>query len=295
VVREGDTLAAIAARALRTIGAEASPSAAWRGAIALARANVISNPDRIYPGQVISLDAIESSKLASRTTASPLKPLVESPRQTEALTSRLEKEPGALANPLLEKTLQRAVSLNYLTPEEKDAVRGKILQLATDHRFKPDDLALVSLMESDGFNPRASNGRCFGVIQFCDGPDRGAASVGYRDAPKAITGLPVLEQLDLVSRYFSETGLRDFGRAGKASLDDLYLTVLTPAARSDRRTDSPLPIQGTQASVLKVDGNPQGPITRRSLVQGLWQTARDKLAAVVNAPADAATRGDAGK
>jgi len=228
---------------------------------------------------VIALDSLGSKAASGQSIPIPARVAPETAERRDPSPGRQLGEASTLANPVLEKTLDRAVSLSYMSAEERDAVRGKIMQLAADHRFRPDDLALVSLIESDGFNPRASNGRCFGVIQFCDGADRGAATVGYRETPKAITGLPVLEQLDLVSRYFTETGLRDFGRAGTATLDDLYFTVLTPAARNDRRLDSPLPIQGSQASVLKVDGNPQAPITRRSLIQGLWQTARDKLSA----------------
>ena len=45
--------------------------------------------------------------------------------------------------------------------------------------------ARLSLMESDGLNPKATNERCHGIIQFCDGPARGAATVGFaRPSPR---------------------------------------------------------------------------------------------------------------
>ena len=83
-------------------------------------------------------------------------------------------------------------------PEEQQAVHDKILQLASRHGFTPDDFARTTLMESDGMNPKASNGSCHGIIQFCAGGNRGAASAGYGQNPKEILNLSVLDQLDLV-------------------------------------------------------------------------------------------------
>ena len=163
-------------------------------------------------------------------------------------------------------------------------MRSKVLELAAEHRFAPDDLAVVTLIESDGMNPKASNGRCQGLIQFCDGPNRGAASVGYKDNPKAILDLSVLDQLDLVGKYFTETGLKQFSKSRPASLDDLYLTVLTPAARRERGLNTDLEIAGQQAVSLRAGGDSAAPITRASLLQGLRQNARDKLATALVSP-----------
>ena len=80
-------------------------------------------------------------------------------------------------------------------------------------------------MESDGFNPKASNGRCHGIIQFCDGDDRGAASIGLSHQPEKILELGVFDQLDLVAQYFEDTELKSFG---PASIDDLYLLYSHP-------------------------------------------------------------------
>ncbi|MFZ8912957.1 MAG: hypothetical protein ACO2Y4_08025, partial [Burkholderiaceae bacterium] len=152
--------------------------------------------------------------------------------------------------------------------------RRRILDMAKQHRFMPDDFARVALIESDGLNPKASNGNCHGIIQFCDGPDRGAASVGYGRDPKAILEKSVVEQLDLVDRYFKDTGLKQYK---PASLEALYLTVLYPAARDERQMHRPLPIPGKQASVLHVGGHQANPITLASLRKGLIENAQLRL------------------
>ena len=178
------------------------------------------------------------------------------------------------AYPVLQKTLDRAVDKGFIPPQDKQAVNDRILQLARQFKFSPDDFAKVSLMESDGLNPKSTNNRCHGIIQFCDGPDRGAASAGFATNPKAILGKSVLEQLDMVGKYFDQTGLKN---AGPTHLDDLYLTVLTPAAKTETRTDVGLNIAGPQANYLHVNRDVRAPITRDSIVQGLHQNALDKL------------------
>ena len=146
--------------------------------------------------------------------------------------------------------------------------------MSRTYQFAPDDFARMTLMESDGMNPKATNNRCHGIIQFCDGPDRGAASAGFGHNPKAILGHSVLQQLDMVGKYFDETGLR---RMGPTSLDDLYLTVLTPAARNIKSPDANLNIAGTQAKQLYVNRDKSAPITRNSIMQGLYQNAIERL------------------
>ncbi len=178
------------------------------------------------------------------------------------------------AYPVLQKTLDRAVDKGYIPAQEKQAVNDKILRLSQQYKFSPDDFAKVALMESDGLNPKSSNNRCHGIIQFCDGSDRGAASAGFGANPKAILGQSVLQQLDLVSKYFDQTGLKS---GGPVHLDDLYLTVLTPAAKSEKRIDVGLPISGPQANYLHVNRDTSAPITRESIMDGLHQNAIDKL------------------
>jgi hypothetical protein len=177
-------------------------------------------------------------------------------------------------HPVLEKTIARAVDKGFIPSEDKQAVMNKIVQLSQQHKFAPDDFARLSLMESDGLNPKATNNRCHGIIQFCDGPDRGAASAGFGANPKAILGHSVLQQLDMVGKYFDDTGLKNNGPVG---LDDLYLTVLTPNARTETRPNAPLNIPGRQAAYLHVNRDVREPITRNSIVAGLYQNAKERL------------------
>ena len=146
--------------------------------------------------------------------------------------------------------------------------------MASRYKFTPDDFARVALMESDGFNPKATNGSCFGIIQFCDGEGRGAASVGLSHDPEKILELNVPDQLDLVSQYFEDTDLRKFK---PASLDQLYLTILSPAAREVFNVNEPLSIPGPQARALHVGGVVDAPITKASIVKGLISHAKNTL------------------
>ena len=309
-VRDGDTLASIAQKALQARGLAAGAQVSMRTALQLARENGLANADLIFPGQKIDVSSLAAAANAREqsTGAVPGVPAgialkTDTSLRTSTVAGKLVagnrpaaipgNRPGAPAklaaaekpaHPVLEKTLDRAVSLRYFSASEKDAVRNKVLQLAAEHHFSPDDLAIVTLIESDGMNPKANNGRCHGLIQFCDGPNRGAASVGYKDNPKAILDLSVLDQLDLVGKYFEETGLKNFGKTRPASLDDLYLTVLTPAARRERGLNTDLDIAGQQATSLREGGDPTAPITRASLLQGLRQNARSKLSAAIAPP-----------
>ena len=289
-VKSGDTLVSIAQKALQARGLESSPQAAMRAALQLARDNNLPDANLIVPGQRIAVNSLTGSTTPSVLASSNAggTRLQGQNKTATAVTGTESKTDTNVAQktpyPILEKTLDRAVSLQYFSASDKEAVRGKILDLAAEHHFSPDDLAVVTLLESDGMNPKASNGRCHGVIQFCDGSNRGAASVGFKNNPRAILDLSVLDQLDLVGKYFDETGLKNFGKNKPASLDDLYLTVLTPAARRERNINAYLDIAGQQANVLKTDSEPNAPITRKTLLQGLRQNARDKLSMNNHAP-----------
>jgi len=186
----------------------------------------------------------------------------------------------AVQNPVLQKTLDRAVAKGFIPAQERAAVYDKILGLAKEHNFLPDDFARMTLMESDGMNPRASNERCHGIIQFCDGPSRGAATAGYAKNPKAILNLSVHSQLDLVDKYFDEVGLKNKGPAG---LEDLYLSVLNPASRAENSATRPLNIPGAQARDLHVGRDTDNPITRQSIRFGLLQNAAARLRDMVPA------------
>jgi len=267
-------------------GVNISSSEALRLSQTVAQSNKLQNANLIYPGQKINLDSLNltlaQNQMANRAIASTGLPnptnINSSANRQTAVNSTTQLQLLARAdqggNPILEKTLNRAVEKGFIPAQDKQAVMNKIIQLSQQHRFAPDDFARLSLMESDGLNPKASNSRCFGIIQFCDGPDRGAASVGYAANPKAITGRSVLDQLDMVGKYFEDTGLKSYGPVG---LDDLYLTVLTPEARNETRPNAALNIPGPQAAFLHVNRDTRAPITRNSILAGLHQNANERL------------------
>lgn len=260
-VKSGDTLMGLARRHLGEVASQFSTSQILQMARTVARENGISDANRIMPGQAVNM--------APLTTMAALQL-----RQTEAARVQLNLNGAQVQTPMLDRTLGRAVSKGYLPQSDLAAVRDKIIALGKRHQFSPDDFAQMTLMESDGLNPRASNGSCHGIIQFCSGGTRGAASAGFAKNPREILNLSVLDQLDLVDRYFADTRLKDFG---PASVDDLYLTVLTPAARAETRADAPLNISGRQAAHLYEGRDAGGIITRNSIVAGLKHNARERL------------------
>ena len=266
-VRKGDTLTSLVRdQWVARGGARDALTAhvAHRWALQVARQNGLSNPDLIVAGQSLVVGPPTTTREANVP-----RPIVRVDAPADG---------RSLGNPLLKQTLDRAVGLGYIPQRDRQSVGERIETLASKHGFLPDDFAKTVLMESDGLNPRASNGNCHGIIQFCSGPDRGAASAGYGQRPREILNLSVLQQLDLVDRYFDDTRLKDFrGRDGRVRLDDLYLTILTPAARQERQPNAPLPIAGAQALDLHVRRERDGPITRSSILAGLNVNARSRL------------------
>ena len=280
-VQEGDTLSGIVKREMQAAGRTVSHNEATRLAKDVARANGISNPDRIFPGQRLNLSVLSASPnnamTANGTTPASAQSVLGLNTAAHPKTVSIMRQSAVNASsnhPVLQKTLDRAVAKGFIPAEERQQVHDKILTMSRTYQFAPDDFARLTLMESDGMNPKASNNRCHGIIQFCDGPDGGAASAGFGSNPQAILGHSVLQQLDMVSKYFDETGLRS---GGPTSLDDLYLTVLTPAARREKAPDANLNIAGSQATHLYVNRDKSAPITRNSIMQGLYQNALERL------------------
>jgi predicted nucleic acid-binding protein len=284
-VKSGQTLSGIVREQMAAQGVTITNSDALRLSQIVAKTNNISNPNLIHPGQTIALDGLNLTLAQAKASDAAVKASMNynsslSNLQMRGSTVSDVSRIQSLAkldqdnHPVLQKTLDRAVERGFIPVNDKEAVYNKIVQLSKQHRFSPDDFARLTLMESDGMNPKASNSRCHGIIQFCDGPDRGAASAGYGLNPKAILGQSVLSQLNLVDKYFEETGLKNFGPVG---LDDLYLTVLTPAARSETRPNVALNIPGPQAAYLHVNKDTKAPITRNSLLAGLYQNAVERL------------------
>ena len=289
VIQAGDTLTSIVKEQAQLQGVKLTPSEEFRWAQNLATDSGIQNPNAIFPGQKVLLQKMLSQWQAGQTQ--PQNMAQTSPKATPAIaqnkletltitTSRsvpsLPKGNfiNAVAHPVLSQTLDRAVSRGFIPKVEKQDVYNKVLQVANKHNFSPDDFARLTLMESDGMNPQATNTRCHGIIQFCDGPARGAAEVGFGQSPKSILGLSVYQQLHLVDTYFDKVGLK---KEGAVPLDELYLAVLQPAARGEKRPEEPLGIPGKQAKYLYEGRDPQAPMTRSSITQGLMQNAADRL------------------
>jgi len=221
----------------------------------VAQTNGLSDPNKIIAGQFLRMPGAEVSNAA--------------------VTPRSNSH-----HKVLNQTMDRAVAKGYIAPRDKPLVEQRIVAMGKRHGFSPDDFARVALMESDGLNPKATNGRCHGIIQFCEGVARGADSVGLRGRAHEIVQMSVPQQLKLVDRYLDDVRV---GRPPSAStdprpphrvaLDDLYLAVLTPSARREKRTDVPLNIAGEQARALYVDSDREKSITRESLTQGLQRHA----------------------
>ena len=303
VIQAGDTLTSIVRDQAQLQGVKLTPSEEFRWTQALAADSGIKNPNAIFPGQRVQLQnmltqwqsgqtqpnqapnlagsasssntsAATASNAGSSPNQSSTAVVVANPKATAAVGLPKGNYINAVAHPVLSQTLDRAVARGFIPKVEKQDVYNKVLQVANKHNFAPDDFARLTLMESDGMNPQATNARCHGIIQFCDGPDRGAAEVGFGKAPKQILGLSVYQQLHLVDTYFDKVGLK---KEGPVPLDELYLAVLQPAARGEKRPEEPLGIPGKQAKYLYEGRDPQAPMTRVSIAQGLMQNAVDRL------------------
>ncbi len=301
-IKPGDTLTGIVREQAQISGVKLTPSEEFRWTQALANDNGIQNANAIFPGQKIQLQNMLSQWQAGQTQPQGLAQNssnainTKTAKTNEAIptivvtaarpTTSLHKANyiNAVAHPVLSKTLDRAVARGFIPKVEQQDVYNKVLQVANKHKFSPDDFARLTLMESDGMNPQATNTRCHGIIQFCDGRDRGAAVAGFANNPKAILGHSVFQQLDLVEKYFDHNGLKSMG---PTNLDDLYLTVLTPAARREKAPNVDLNIAGTQAKKLYVNRDPSTFITRNSIVQGLHQHANERLGLYETAKAQA--------
>jgi len=291
-IKPGDTLTGIVREQAQISGVKLTPSEEFRWTQALANDNGIQNANAIFPGQKIQLQNMlsqwqagqtqpqgmaQNASNASNTTAAKTNEAIPTIVVTAARPTNSLHKPNyinAVAHPVLSKTLDRAVARGFIPKVEQQDVYNKVLQVANKHKFSPDDFARLTLMESDGMNPQATNTRCHGIIQFCDGPARGAAEVGFGNSPKSILGLSVYQQLHLVDTYFDKVGLK---KEGSVPLDELYLAVLQPAARSEKRPEEPLGIPGKQAKYLYEGRDPQAPMTRVSITQGLLQNAADRL------------------
>jgi len=259
LIQPGDTLRGLVRQ---QVGGSVSEQRLTAWVDRVAQANGLSNPDRIVAGKTLDLSMVRPGDATASMPAKPSK-------QTHAVLSQ---------------TLDRAVDKGFIRPQERQVVEQRILGMGKRYGFSPDDFARMALMESDGLNPKATNGRCHGIIQFCEGQARGADSVGLRGRAHEIARMSVPQQLNLVERYFEDVGLKSVSSPNtlprpphRLGLDDLYLAVLTPSARQEKQSHVPLNIAGDQARALYVGADREKGITRQSLTQGLQQHAQRVL------------------
>jgi hypothetical protein len=199
-VDAGDTLIGMVRDVAKAKGQTLNGAQEFQLAQRLAQANGIGNANRIYTGQKIDLSVLEPTLAAlgtagagrglpatainlaltpanpNLTAAAVLQNTVRMQTPAQMAMSRNSEvtmprpvhstvptsfDPSAsLAHPVLVKTLDRAVAKGFIPPAEKAAVYDKILDMSENHGFAPDDFARMTLMESDGMNPRASNQWC---------------------------------------------------------------------------------------------------------------------------------------
>lgn len=259
LIQPGDTLRAL----VRTQVGEALSEQRLTALVnQVAQANGLSNPNRIVAGKTLDLSMVNAGSATAAKAA----------------------QPRPLSHPVLSRTLDRAVDKGFIQVQERQAVERRIVGMGKQYGFLPDDFARMALMESDGLNPKATNGRCHGIIQFCEGHARGADSVGLRGRAHEIAKMSVSQQLNLVERYFDDVGLKSDTSPStnpraphRLGLDDLYLSVLTPSARQEARPQATLNIAGDQARALYVGADRDQGITRQSLTRGLQQHAHRVL------------------
>ena len=259
LIQPGDTLRGLVRQQL---GGAVSEQRLTAWVERVAQANGLSNPDRIVAGKTLDLSMVRPGDAMAATPA----------------------KPATQNHPVLIKTLDRAVDKGFIRPQERQVVEQRILSMGKRYGFSPDDFARMALMESDGLNPKATNGRCHGIIQFCEGHARGADSVGLRGRAHEIARMSVPQQLNLVERYFEDVGLKSVSSPNthprpphRLGLDDLYLAVLTPSARREKQAHVPLNIAGVQARAMYVGADRENGITRQSLTHGLQQHAQRVL------------------
>jgi hypothetical protein len=184
----------------------------------------------------------------------------------------------------LTATVERAVRNGWIPSGESSLVIGKIESMAQKHGFNPDDFATLTHIESYGMNPRAINGSCVGIIQFCPdnqgGSHKTISGKSYNLA--SVREMSILQQLDLVDKYFS--GVIPRG-AVITSLDHFYFFVLYPGIATEYSnysdTDDLSGKVGDQAAYLYVNEVKPGVINKLSVRKGLLKAASNSLGTTI--------------
>ena len=187
-VQSGDTLTGLVKAHYRQQGLQVSENQAYRQALQVANANRIDNPNLIHPGQTVDFSPLNMPGLARGSHALDVPPPARQALQAWHTPQQGATQPLASAAPstgVLDRVLQRAVEKGFVDAQSVGSVRSKIESLAQRYNFDPDDFARMTLMESGGMNPRASNGHCHGIIQQCPA----ALGKGHFPAPACHRGV----------------------------------------------------------------------------------------------------------
>ncbi|MFY8055215.1 MAG: hypothetical protein ACOVNN_07570, partial [Limnohabitans sp.] len=158
-VRAGQTLSGIVREQMAQRGVNVSNGEALRLAQMVAQSNKMPNANLIHPGQSLNLDSLNLSlqqglavKNATQVAIAQNNANFNGPLPNASINSatqiQLLNKGDRSNNPVLEKTLDRAIEKGFMPASDKQAVMNKIIQLSIQHRFAPDDFARLTLMES---------------------------------------------------------------------------------------------------------------------------------------------------
>lgn len=151
--------------------------------------------------------------------------------------------------------------------QDKAAFIEGINKISDELGISRDYLPIIMVTETgiDGtINPAAKNDFCGGLIQFCNGPNAGAAEVGV-DA-HTIASMSAMDQLPLIRQYLSTKGI-----AKGQDLVTTYLAILYPAAMDasrGERLENTIPEQAPHLY------GPGGSLSKETIEAGLLGKAK---------------------
>ncbi len=208
-VRPGDTLSEIA-------------QAQGVSVTALVRANDISNPDRIYPGDVLSIPRPpQSLPVDLAPTPQPAPTPVPTPAPTPAPTPGPAPETGADFN---YDQIAGLSGNRHVTPAFISEVEAMAARLDTQPEYI---LAVMSFETGGSFDPSQRNfagSGATGLIQFMPATARGLGT-----STEALAQMSSVEQLRFVEAYFAQP----MYRGQLSTLEGVYTAVLSGRATAD--------------------------------------------------------------
>lgn len=146
--------------------------------------------------------------------------------------------------------------IEQIETSKRAAFQAKIMDCSAFLRISPEWLITIIHLES-AFNPRAQNGSCVGLLQFCTATQQ---ELGVTRSQ--IISMDIIAQMDLVQKYF-KSRINQFGQP--KTFVDMYLMVLYPNAANKYEFTEPLPFSeaAKQNNSTFIDEN--GNITKQSI------------------------------